>query len=185
MENKNLKLKLACEGCPALPLRTDSQLKKINHWYALRLQQLEEIKIPKVILLCESFPKDRFIYDLQTSYNNSGLRYNLKTELYNLTCSDKQFLANLQSEKIMIVDCAFCPLFFIDSNTYKRKAATHCLQQHSLPLLQQFAQVPIITIFPLHRGFLKRQLPDITKRIKAEFDFGNLLGLKQTIKLIE
>lgn len=174
-------LNLTCEGCLSLSLRDELQLQKINHWYSLRIQQLELVNQPRVIFLCESFPKDRYIYDLETKYHNKGLRFNLKTELYNSSCTDEQFILNLRSDKILILDCAFCPLYLLDSNTFKRQAATHCLKQHTLPILNQFPNIPIITIFPRNRGFLKRQFPDLSGRIVANFDFGNLKGLKNTL----
>jgi hypothetical protein len=182
---KDYLINLSCDGCPALPLRTDLQLDKINNWRSIHLSLLKQIIKPKLILLCESFPQDRYIYDQQTSYTGRGLRYNLKKELYNKDISDEQFLANLSADKILIIDCAFCPLhqkengnYFL-TNTQKRQSATTCLKRHNLHLLHRFPEAPIITIFPRNRGFLKRELPEVASRIKAQFDFSKLEGLRQ------
>lgn len=185
--NKHI-LKLTCEGCPALLLRTEPQLTRINNWRRLHSIQLQIIQHPKLILLCESFPQDRYIYDLQTLYTGRGLRHNLKKELYGKDISDEQFLSNLSADKILIIDCAFCPLHqkenggHLLTNTQKRQSATTCLQRHNLQLLQQFPEAPIITIFPRNRGFLKRKLPEVAGRVKAEFDFSKLEGLKEAIE---
>lgn len=181
---------LSCDGCPALPLRTILQIDKINNWRRIHSDNLMKVSNPNIILLCESFPKDRYIYDLQTNYSGRGLRYNLKKELYSKDISDEKFLSYLSDDKIVIIDCAFCPLHqkenenSVLTNTQKRLAATTCLQRHNSYLLHQFPETPIITIFPRNRGFLKRKLPDIASRIKAEFDFSKLEGLKQMIEKI-
>jgi hypothetical protein len=174
-------LQLNCLGCPALSLRTESQLKMINHWHQLQTEQLHAIQHPAIIILCESMPANRYIYDLQTSYKSRGLRYDLKKELYSTAISDEEFIDKLCKDKILIVDCGYCPLHNLDNNTQKRHAATICLQRHNLAVFQQFPDVPVVTIFPKKRGFLKRELPDLSNLIVARYDFGNLTGLKAVI----
>jgi len=173
---------LNCTDCPASLLKTTTQLQRISDWYEIKKRELKEIKEPKVILLCESYPEKRYIYDLSTSYNNRGLRINLKKELYRSDILDEDFLINLRRDKILIHDCAFCPIFLVGPLYNKKLATTVCLVRHNLNILHKFKNVPIISLFPVGRGFIPNIVPDIAERIIPGFSFENLKGLKNMIQ---
>jgi len=175
MKRKELK----CDGCPALPLRTKDQLHRIKQWEKLRTKEIETMIEIKLYLLCESIPANRFFYDLDSEYDNGGLRYNLKEELE--LDSDYDVLEYFSQNGIVLADCALCPLHQLDSNTEKRHAATFCLKNNTYKILDINPNAPIVTIFPKHRGYLKTDFPEIEKRKVDEFSFNNLYGLKAVI----
>jgi len=111
-----------------------------------------------------------------------GLRANLKHELYgNIT--DEIFIQNLRNDKIIIHDCAYCPLHMLGEgqSTKMRHAATNCLKNYNLNIFNDFPEIPIITIFPRNRGFLRTQIPEIANRIVSKYSFNKLFGLRQNI----
>jgi len=169
---------LFCEGCPALGLRDK---KWIKHCESLREKQIDSTFLVGMFLLCESIPKKRFVYDLKTDYNNDGLRYNLRRELVNGE-NDIDLLQYLRDNFVLIIDCAFCPLYKLESKKDRRLAATLCLERHNHKYLDLNPSAPIITIFPKKVGFLKRKLPDLATRVKHSFRFNDVRGLKKEIE---
>lgn len=172
--------KLNCENCPAKHLRNKD---RIEHTEKLRSDFIGEINEVKIILLGESTPANRFVYNLDSDYSNNGFRYNLRWELIN-GGRDDQLLNYLRKRGIIIVDCAFCPLHRLSSNTDRRDAATKCLSRHSRIYLDSFSAAKIITFFPRNLGFKKTELADIHVRVYRSFQFADLDGLKETINSI-
>lgn len=170
-----------CSKCPAFELRTSTEIRRIENRIKLRIRELEIIGIPKLIILCESFPQNVYFYDLEYPAN-IGLRAKLKHELYG-NISDEIFIQYLRNDKIIIHDCAYCPLHMLGEgqSTKMRHAATTCLKNYNFDIFNEFPENPIITIFPRNRGFLRNQIPEITSRIKANYSFNNLLGLRKNI----
>lgn len=158
----------------------------------------------KLYILTESIPYSRFVYDPQSNYRfgknvRVGLRTRLCEELLNAKCPPNinhcnqcqyfnQLLDYLRNKGILIVDCALCPLHKKDHRrlTYKdrRIAATLCLNNNIIQYLNISPNAPIITIFPSKCGFYKTKKPYVRKRVKGEFNFSNLRGLKDTIERI-
>lgn len=172
---------LKCDGCPAIWLKSDKgQLLKIKQWEKMRAKAIDEIPRIKLYLLCESIPANRFFYDLDTDYENKGLRFNIKEELE--LDSDQDVLRYFRRKGIVLADCALCPLFQLESNAAMRHAASHCLRNNTSYVLNINPEAPIITIFPTHRGYLKNEFPELEKRNVGEFSFNNLFGLKTAIE---
>lgn len=171
---------LNCEGCPAIDLRTKDQLRKIKQWGRLKEKAIDSIDQIRLYILCESIPKDRFFYDLDTDYEKKGLRFNIKEELG--LEFDQAVLNYFTRKGIVLTDCALCPLFLLDSNVEKRHAASFCLRNNTFSILTINPEVPIVTIFPTHRGYLKNDFPEIERRKVDEFLFNDLTGLKQVIE---
>ena len=167
-----------CHACPAFSLRTPDQIKKAGFWHGLFLAELNQMESTKVILLGESYPANRYFYDLDSNYESGGLMYNLKQEFGIKT--NREMLLKFRELGVLVYDCAFCPLHLLDSKTDQRHSATHCLKTYKLDFLNE-NNVPIITFFPAGRRFLKRQLPEINSRIVAEFKFNSLQGIKDEI----
>jgi hypothetical protein len=165
-----------CQNCPASRLRTPDQLKKICSWYELFQSELNHIKPIKVILLGESFPANRYFYDLDSNYEGSGLMYNLRTEFGLQT--NIEIIMKFRELRVLVYDCAYCPLHLLESKTDQRQAATICLKNYKRHFLHQ-NPCPIITFFPAKRGFLRSELPEISSRITAEFKFSALHGIKE------
>jgi hypothetical protein len=88
----------------------------------------------------------------------------------------------LNNHRIWIVDCALCPVHLLKNNTDKRSAATICLERHNVVNLQAEKNAKLVTIFPVHRGFKKRDLPSIAQRVIINFPFSNLAGLKEFVE---
>lgn len=172
-----MKIDERCSNCPAIHLRTRDQLVKINKWINLFNEQLSLINDMQYILLGESFPPNRYIYDLTTNYS-SGLRHNLRKEL--AIESDSRLIEYLQKNGILIYDCAFCPLCNLSRPSQKRHAATYCLKAYKIDFLNS-NKAKIITFFPKNSGFLKRELPILQSRVIKEFNFSNLTGLNEII----
>jgi hypothetical protein len=175
---------LSCENCPAIHLR-DTQLLKIIKWEALREKVVSSMKQIDLFLLGESNPANRFFYDKETNYSYNGLRYFLRQELVD-GGSEDQLFNYLIEKSILLVDCAICPLYQLDDQCDKVLAATFCLLKNMMPYLNLNPKAPIITIFPLGRGFSKRSIPDITKRVVGHFRFPkekkHLSGLNKKIE---
>jgi len=170
--------KLNCEDCPAQTLKSLQHIKKIE---SLRLEALKDIdNEPRVILLLESTPANRFIYDLDSVYVNSGLRYNLRKEFK--VESENQLFEFMNKYKIWIVDVALCPLHKLDKKALRRKAATICLSRHTKVYLETFEKARIIAIFPSSCGFLKNKIPNIQQRIQKQFRFNDFEGLTDWVR---
>ena len=169
-----------CQKCPAFHLLSEERKQKIERWEYKRDRYIERMKRVKLILLGESMPANRYFYDLNTDYENSGLWFTLKKEFNKLEISDSLFLESMVRYGIVLFDCALCPLFELDANTLRCKAATHCLMSINQIHLRQNPDVPIVTIFPSKMGFLKSDIPvEILLRVKCEFSFSNQSGLNQ------
>jgi len=70
-----------CKSCPAINLRSDNEIKRINYRIDLKNKELSNISKLNLIILCESFPNGDYIYDIKMPANY-GLRRNLKVELF-------------------------------------------------------------------------------------------------------
>ena len=172
---------LKCNGCPALGLRDqEGRHLKIKKWEKLRAKAIEEIVKIKLYLLCESIPADRFFYDLDTDYTKDGLRLMMMDELELDT--DADVIRYFRKRGIVLADCAFCPLHDLGSKPEKQKAASQCLRNHNLNILEINPAAPIITVFPANRGYLKSEFPEIESRKVASFSFLKLSGLKAMIE---
>lgn len=170
---------LNCSGCPAYHLFDGEKIIKNEK---LRESMLESIGEVKLFLLGESTPANKFVYDLNTSYSEGGLRLNLQNELVHGQ-SDIELIKYLSDKGILVVDCALCPLHIrLLTNTNRREAATICLKRHMIVYLNKFPSSPIITFFPSRRGFKKTEFPEINLRIVDQFNFNDLKGLKDSIK---
>lgn len=168
-----------CQKCPAFHLLTDDRIHQIEQWEFKRDQYLKRTKHVLLILLGESMPANRYFYDINTKYENGGLRYTLKREFNKLEVADSEFLQFLTRTGIVLFDCALCPLHLLKNNTEKRKAATYCLLSINHKHLTQNPSIPIVTIFPKSRGYLKSYIPDEIKiRIVGEMSFMDQSGLK-------
>ena len=171
---------LKCDGCPAFYLRTKDQLRKIKQWEKLRENAIEAIGMIRLYILCESIPANRFFYDLDTVYENKGLRFNIKEELE--LKSDKDVLRYFDRKGIVLIDCALCPLHRLTSQLTKQTAASICLKNNNYNFLLKNPEAPIVTIFPKNRGYSPIEFPLLEARKKAEFPFTDLTGLRQVIE---
>jgi len=177
-----------CQECPAFELRTPEQVKKIQSWHNMFLTEVGLVKPIKLILLGESFPANRYFYDVDSNYEHSGLMYNLKQEFG--IKSNSRMIEKLRELGVIVYDCAYCPLcnigertatgFFHRNNKLIRQAATYCLNQYKKEFLLNH-DCPIITFFPVNGGFLLRQFPEIRDMIDVKFSFNKLHGIKVTI----
>jgi len=168
-----------CQKCPARKLRTAEQVKKIEKWYDMFLSELAFINPINVILLGESFPKDRYFYDSESNYGSSGLMFNLKNEFGLKT--NTEMIMKFRELGVVVYDCAYCPVRLLEKKTEQRHAATFCLKNYKRHFLH-LNTYPIITFFPAKRGFLKSELPEIASRIIAEYQFSRLIGIREAIK---
>ncbi len=167
---------LNCAGCSARPLY-DGFHRQSKENERMRANELQAMGVPRVLLLCESAPRTRFVYDRRSNYLQNGLRYNLRQELTPAK-TDQALFAHLRDQRVWVVDCALCPINQLSTNAQERHAATYCLSRHARLYLDTFPSAKVISIFPSHRGFLKLQLPDVARRNDRPFPFGNLSGLK-------
>jgi len=182
VENKYSK----CQKCPAFHLLSEERKQKVDKWEYKRDKYIERMKSIKLILLGESMPANRYFYDINTDYENRGLRYSLKKEFNKLEISDSLFLESMVRKGIVLFDCALCPLYLIDNNALRRKAATHCFMSINHVYLRKHPEVPIVTIFPAKMGFLKTEIPvEIISRVKGEFSFSDQTGLNQLYENIK
>ena len=182
MENKYSK----CLKCPAFHLLSEERKQKVDKWEYKRDKYIERMKSIKLILLGESMPANRYFYDINTDYENRGLRYSMKKEFNKLEISDSLFLESMVRKGIVLFDCALCPIYLIDNNTLRRKAATHCFMSINHVYLRKYPEVPIVTIFPAKMGFLKTEIPvEIISRVKGEFSFSDQTGLNQLYENIK
>ncbi|MCO5256309.1 MAG: hypothetical protein M9926_06060 [Lentimicrobium sp.] len=176
METKYAK----CQKCPAYHLLDEQRKRIIEKWEYKREKYVSRMKQVRLILLGESMPANRYFYDLETEYKDGGLRYTLKKEFGRLDIDDSLFLQSLTRKGIALFDCALCPIYLLEDNVAKRAAATHCLltinQTHTL----KYPEVPIATIFPSRRGFLKTEIPPkLLNRVVGEFSFSDQTGLSE------
>ena len=99
-----------CQKCPAFHLLTEERKQKIDKWEYKRDQYLNRMKKAHLILLGECMPSNRYFYDINTDYENSGLRYTLKKELNKLEISDSLFLESMIRKGVGLFVCVLCPL---------------------------------------------------------------------------
>lgn len=142
---------------------------------------------PKVIILCESTPANRFVYDLSTTYpEDSGLRSTLRKEFGKVGSieSNEDLLEFMRERGIWIVDCAFCPLHKFGNNyKVRRDAATKCLQKHTISYLQKYRNAELVTMFPSNCGYKKTELGSNSEwKIEEEFGFSKPEGLSDFIE---
>lgn len=174
MENKYSK----CQKCPAFHLLSEERKDKIEKWEYKRVKFIDRMKKVRLIILGESMPANRYFYDINTDYENRGLRYTLKKEFNKIELSDSLFLESMVRKGIILFDCALCPLYLIRNNVLRRKAATHCFMSINQIYLGKYPEVPIVTIFPVKMGYLKTEIPEeIISRVKGEFSFSDQTGL--------
>lgn len=182
MENKYSK----CQKCPAFHLLSEERKEKIDKWENKRDHYLSRMKIIRLILLGESLPANKYFYDIQTDYENRGLRYTLKKEFKKLEISDSLFLESMVRKGIILFDCALCPLYLLSNSALRRKAATYCLLSINYKLLNEHPNIPISTIFPANLGVLKKEIPlTITSSLIGEFSFSDQTGLSQLYEKIK
>jgi hypothetical protein len=168
-----------CGRCPAYHLLNDERKETIARWEYKRQKNVDRIRQMKLILIGESMPSKRYFYDLETDYENTGMRFNLMREFGQIELSDGQFMESFRRKGIVLYDCALCPLHKLDSNVDKRRAATYCFLTQNLGFLKETKDIPIATIFPSNRGWLKTEIPyDIIGRVSGEFGFNDVSGLK-------
>ena len=171
---------LNCDGCPARPLLDITRSRAIE---AMRIHELKRLnERPRTLLLCESAPVDRFVYDITSNYDHNGLRFNLREELTQ-DKTDESLFKILKSQRLWIVDGALCPLHKgrLLTNSQRRKAATLCIERHTHSYLDAFPEAKLYTAFPKNCGFLKRQLPHLANRVAHAFGF-NVVGLKKQLE---
>ncbi len=167
-----------CSKCPAYRLLDSKRKALIERWERKRDSYLSHTKQVKLILLGESIPASRYFYDIETDYQDSGLRYSLKKEFGKLELNDSQFLMSMTRKGIVLFDCALCPLHQLYDNVTKRHAATYCFLTITHETISKFPDSPIVTVFPAHRGWLKTEIPyEIRNQVKGEFSFSDQSGL--------
>lgn len=170
-----------CLKCPAYHLLDDNRKHRIEIWEGRKEKYVRRIKKLRLILVGESMPANRYFYDINSDYENGGMRINLQKEFDQMEISESQFLESFTRKGIILHDCALCPLYLLKGHSLAmfRKIATYCFLTHNMDMVTANENVPIATIFPSNRGWLKTEIPwDIRSRINAEFSFSNLTGLK-------
>ncbi len=171
-----------CNKCPASHLLDDTRKSDIEAWERRKARYIDRVKKLRLILIGESIPANRYFYDINSDYENSGMRWNLKKEFEQLDLSEGQFLESFSRKGIVLHDCALCPLHKMAKEqkySILRRIATYCLLTHNLDFINNNPEIPIATIFPENRGWLKTELPwEIRNRVIAEFSFNNVTGLK-------
>lgn len=171
-------INLNCDGCPARHLR---DMKRIHETEKFRLSELAEVGgRPELILLGESAPANRFVYDLTTDYSTGGLRFNLKKQLLPGGGTDYKLLEVLRKRRIWIVDGALCPLHQLATSSARRHATTLCMGRHTRPHLDLYPKARVFTFFPANAGFSKREMPDLARRIEKDLPF-SLTGLSRLV----
>jgi hypothetical protein len=79
---------------------------------------------------------------------------------------------------IVLFDCALCPLHQLYDNVTKRHAATYCFLTITNQSIKEFSNIPIATVFPSKRGWLKTEIPyEIRNQVSGEFSFSDQSGL--------
>jgi hypothetical protein len=174
-----------CPKCPAFHLLTEDRIQLIEKWEHKRQKQIDRIKKIRLILIGESMPNQRYFYDINTEYQNRGMRYNLKVEFDQEELSDSEFLESFRRKGIVLYDCGLCPIHKLDNNADMREAATYCFLTQNIKWIEN-NNSPIITIFPSNRGWKTTQIPDnIINRTRSKYSFNNIIGLKQDYELIK
>ncbi len=177
-----------CNKCPASFLLDDQRKNQIEMWERRKNSYISRIKKVRLVLVGESMPGSRYFYDINTDYEMDGMRFNLQKEFDQMEISESQFLESFVRKGIILHDCALCPLYKLKdtSAALMREVATYCLLTHNIELLNETKEIPIATIFPSNRGWLKTKLPwEIRNRIVGEFSFGDLHGLKALFQKIK
>lgn len=176
MENKYSK----CQKCPAFHLLSEERKDKIEMWEYKRDKYIARMTSVKLILLGECIEADRYFYDINTLYPYDGLRYTLKIEFGKVEISDSLFLESMARKGIVLFDCALCPLYLIENNALRRKAATHCFITINRFNLNEHPGIPIATVFPAGQGYIKKEIPaEILSRVKGEFSDADQAGLSE------
>lgn len=175
-----------CQKCPAFHLLDDQRKQIIDKWEYKRDQYISRMKKIRLILLGESMPPNRYLYDLDTNYKQKGLRYTLKQEISEVGIDDHAFLHLLELKGIILHDCALCPIGSLKTNKEKRAASTYCFLTINQTFILKNPDVPIATIFPSKRGYLKNEIPfEIKSRVIGNFRFSNQLGLNELYKKVK
>lgn len=178
MENKYSK----CQKCTAFHLLSEERKDKVEMWEYKRDKYIDRMKSVKLILLGECIEADRYFYDINTLYPYDGLRYTLKKEFGKVEISDSLFLESMARKGIVLYDCALCPLYLIENNALRRKAATHCFMTINRFNLDEHPGIPVVTLFPAGQGYIKKEIPvDILSRVKGEFSDADQAGLGQLL----
>ena len=89
----------------------------------------------------------------------------------------------MRTRGIWIVDTALCPLHALTKKAERRHASTICFLRHTSRYLHGLEDVPVVTIFPAKCGLLKKQVHSFAERIKADFTFSNLRGLREVVEI--
>jgi hypothetical protein len=169
-----------CQKCPAFNLLSDERKQQVERWENKRDNYIKRMKKVRLILIGESIPANRYFYDVNSDYNEQGLRYTLKKEFNKLDLSDEMFLESMVRKGIILFDCALCPLHRLEDNTLRREAATYCFLSINIQHLINYPSTPIVTIFPNHLGFLRTKIPSgIMEREIGRFSFTDQTGLSQ------
>lgn len=183
-----------CLKCPAYHLLTNERKSLIERWEGRRERYLSRTKKVRLILLGESMPASRYFYDIETDYEDGGLRYTLKKEFSKLELDDSQFLMSMARKGIVLFDCALCPLHIfrkndlpeININKLRRYAATYCFQTITGLELEKYPDVPIVTIFPSNMGWLRNEIPfSVRKQVVGECIFSDQTGLAELYEKIK
>lgn len=171
--------RLNCVGCPARGLLDIDGARKAESLRACELGRMGGE--PGVILLGESAPAKRFVYDLNSDYSRGGVRFNLRQQLLPGGGPEEALLEVLRRRRIWIVDGALCPLHLLPDYRNRRGAVTQCLREHTKrPHIDAFRNARLLTFFPEHCGFLKRGLPSLQERVEKALPF-DLKGLAQIL----
>ena len=108
------------------------------------------------------------------------MRYTLKKEFGKIEISDSLFLESMARKGIVLYDCALCPLYLIENNVLRRKAATHCFMAINRFNLDEHPGIPVATLFPVGQGYIKKEIPaEILSRVKGEFSDADQSGLSE------
>jgi len=183
-----------CQKFPAYHLLTDERKQFIDKWETKRDRYLKRSKQIRLILLGESMPASRYFYDLETEYEDGGLRYSLKKEFGKLDLEDNLFLMSMARKGIVLFDCALCPLHIfrkkdlplININKLRRYAATYCFQTITGQEIVKYSDVPIVTIFPSNMGWLKNEIPfSVRNQVVGEYIFSDQTGLSALFEEIK
>ena len=174
MENQYAK----CQKCPAFHLLSEERKDKVEMWEYKRDKYIARMKSVKLILLVECMEADRYFYDINTIYEYDGVRYTLKKEFGKLEISDSLFLESMARKGVVLYECALCPLYLIENNVLRRKAATHCFLTINRFNLDEHPGITVATLFPVGLGYNKKEIPaEIISRVKGEFNDADQTGL--------
>jgi len=171
-----------CLKCPAFYLLDDERKQRIERWEDRKERYVSRIKKLRLILVGESMPATRYFYDINSDYETGGMRFNLQKEFDQMEISESQFLESFTRKGIILHDCALCPIYLLVKKiriAVAKEVTSYCFKTHNFDLIIKTPEIPIATIFPVGRGWLKKELPyEIRRRIVAEFSFSDLTGLK-------